>query len=170
MIGPTLTTERLILRPLAREDFPAFAKMHADPDVMRFVGGVQVPSVAWRSLALFAGGWVLNGFSLFSVLERATGQWVGRVGPWRPEGYPMGEVAWTLARESWGKGYATEAARAAIDFAFEKLGWSEVMHCIELANTPSICLAERVGSVHRGPIALPAPYENQGHHAWVQTR
>lgn len=59
---------------------------------MRFLGGVQPRSVAWRSLAAAAGNWSLQGFGFFSVILRDTGQWIGRVGPIRPEGWPVPEV------------------------------------------------------------------------------
>ena len=71
---------------------------------------------------------------MFSVIEKASGRWVGRLGPWQPEGWPGTEVGWGLARDAWGKGYATEGAAAAIDWAFDALGWDDVIHCIDPGN------------------------------------
>jgi RimJ/RimL family protein N-acetyltransferase len=158
-IGPTLETERLILRVPAAEDLDAWAAFAADPEVTRFLGGTGDRAMAWRQLCTMAGAWVINGFSMFSVIEKASGRWVGRLGPWQPEGWPGTEVGWGLAREAWGKGYAAEGATAAIDWAFATLGWTEVTHAIEPANRPSQLLAERLGSRILRQAVLPAPFD-----------
>ena len=98
------------------------------------VGGPQVRSAAWRGFASVAGSWAMHGYSMFSVIERSSGQWIGRVGPWMPEGWPGTEVGWGLIPEVTGKGYATEAATACIDWAFDHLGWTDVIHCIDPEN------------------------------------
>ena len=167
--GPTLETERLILRPTAAEDFDAWAAFMAD-DVSRFVGGPQIRPVAWRGFASVAGSWALQGFGMFSVLEKATGRWVGRLGPWVPEAWPGTEVGWGLAPAAHGKGYAVEGATAAIDWAFDHLGWTEVIHCIDPENTPSQRVAERLGSTNRGPGRMAPPFENHRVDIWGQTR
>ena len=156
--GPTLETVRLILRPPIAEDFDAFAEFMGDEATAKFVGGAQSRPLAWRNLAAIAGAWVLNGFSMFSFIEKETGKWVGRGGPWRPEGWPGTEVGWGVAAHAQGKGYAKEAAAAAIDWAFGHLGWTEVIHCIEPANAPSIGVAKALGSkLLRSGIAAPPP-------------
>lgn len=159
-LGPALETARLILRPPSAEDFDAFAAMMADEENARFIGGVMPRSQAWRAWATMTGGWVLQGFGQFSVIEKTSGDWIGRVGPWVPEGWPGTEVGWALMRSAWGKGYATEAAAAAIDWAFGNLDWSEVIHCIEPANTPSIAVATRLGSKLLRQQHLPAPHQH----------
>jgi RimJ/RimL family protein N-acetyltransferase len=88
---------------------------------MRHLGGVQPRSVAWRGFLQMAGAWTIQGFSMFSVIEEVSGRWIGRIGPWRPEGWPGPEVGWALSRDVWGKGYATEAATAAMDWVFDEL-------------------------------------------------
>lgn len=167
--GPLLVTERLILRPPTRDDFDAWADFHADPETMRFLGGVQPRSVAWRGLCAMTGAWQISGFAMFSLIERSTGRWVGRVGPWRPDGWPGDEVGWGVAREFAGKGYAHEAAVASIDYAIEILGWTDVIHTIDPANTASIALAKRLGATNRGPTRLPEPYEDAPVDAWGQS-
>ena len=98
--GPTLTTARLILRPPTQQDFAPFAAMAQEAETMRFIGGVASPDGAWRSLSNLAGAWVLLGYSMFSVIEKDTGRWIGRLGPWRPGGeeggWPGPEVGWGL--------------------------------------------------------------------------
>ncbi|HEU4961864.1 MAG TPA: GNAT family N-acetyltransferase [Sphingomonas sp.] len=166
---PVLFTPRLMLRPLNGEDFEAYAAFAADPEQMRFLGGAMPREVAWRDLTLRAGGWLTRGFSMFSVVERATGAWVGRVGPWQPDGWPGTEVGWGVARGFAGRGYAHEAASAAMDYAVDVLGWSDVIHTIAPDNVRSIRLAERLGSVNRGPTRLPPPLDGVRVDAWGQT-
>ena len=170
MTGPVIQTERLTLRPIALEDFPRWAEMMADPEAARFLGGAQPAATAWRGFMTMAGAWSLTGVSMFSVVERESGLWLGRIGPWRPHDWPGTEVGWGLHPEAQGKGYGVEAATAAIDYAFDVLGWSEVIHCIDPDNLPSIRLAERVGSYNQGPTRLPPPFEQLTIERWGQTR
>lgn len=163
-------TPRLILRLPKRKDFDAYADYMADGEAARFIGGRQSRSVAWRSFLQFAGSWYLQGFSMFSVVEKATGEWVGRVGPWVPEGWPGTEVGWGIVRSRWNRGYATEAATAAIDWAFDALGWTEVIHVIAPENVASRVVAEKLGSQNRGPGRLPPPLEDTAVDVWGQTR
>jgi RimJ/RimL family protein N-acetyltransferase len=161
MIGPTLETARLIFRPPAQEDFDGFAEMAAEEDTMRFLGGAVPRDVAWRQWAALAGSWPLLGFSMFSVIEKESGRWIGRLGPWRPGGetcgWPGNEVGWGLLRAAQGKGYALEGARAAMDWAFDTLGWSDVIHCTHPENKASIALAERLGSRRLRRAHMPPP-------------
>ncbi|MBB5684371.1 GNAT family N-acetyltransferase [Sphingobium boeckii] len=169
LYGPIIVTERLILRPPAPEDFDAWADFSADPETMRFLGGAQPRSSAWRSFCGMAGAWHIAGFAMFSLIERVSGRWIGRVGPWQPEGWPGSEVGWGVARAFAGKGYAREAAIASMDYAVDTLGWEDVIHTIDPENIASIALAKRLGSVNRGPTRLPPPYEDAPVDAWGQT-
>jgi RimJ/RimL family protein N-acetyltransferase len=162
--GPTLETPRLILRPPEQGDFDAWAAMHAEEDTMRHIGGVCSRDAAWRNMASQAGSWRLLGFGMFSVLERQGGRWIGRVGPLRPGGrqggWPGDEVGWAMSRAGRGKGYAAEAAAAAMEWAFDQLGWQHIIHCIDKTNAASIVLAERLGSRRlQEDVAMPAPFE-----------
>lgn len=167
---PRLTTSRLLLRRPQIEDLDAFARFMGDERSARFVGGVQNRSVAWRGLTSLAGSWELHGFAMFSVILRETGEWIGRVGPWMPEGWPGTEVGWGILPDYWNKGYATEAATAAIDWAFENLQWTEVIHAIDPANIPSIHVAKKLGSRNRGRGRLPEPLDTLTVDIWGQTR
>lgn len=169
MNGPVLFTERLILRPPEAQDFEPWAEFHADEVTMRFLGGVQSRSVAWRSLCGMTGAWAIRGFSMFSVIDRASGVWMGRIGPWQPEGWPGTEIGWGVARAFAGKGYAQEAAIAAMDFAVDMLGWDDIIHTIDPENAASIALARRLGSANRGPSRLPPPFEASPVDAWGQS-
>ncbi|WP_374516998.1 GNAT family N-acetyltransferase [Brevundimonas sp.] len=170
MTGPVIQTKRLTLRPIAMEDFPRWAEMMADPEAARFLGGAQPAATAWRGFMTMAGAWSLTGVSMFSVIERDSGLWLGRIGPWRPHDWPGTEVGWGLHPDAQGKGYGVEAATAAIDHAFDVLGWTEVIHCIDPDNLPSIRLAERIGSYNQGQTRLPPPFEQLTIERWGQTR
>ncbi|MGA9580584.1 MAG: GNAT family N-acetyltransferase [Allosphingosinicella sp.] len=170
MLGPTIETARLILRPPEERDLDGFAAMMADEESARFVGGRQPRSGAWRGMAAIAGSWALRGYGMFSVIEKSSGRWLGRVGPWQPEGWPGAEVGWGMVRGAWGRGYATESAEAAIDWAFGSLGWDDVIHCIDPDNAPSARVATRLGSSVRGSAYLPAPFDNTPVDIWGQSR
>ena len=168
--GPVLETERLILRVPRLSDFEAYAAMGQDEENMRFIGGAAPRSVAWRKFLQMPGAWVLQGFAMFAIEEKASGRWLGQLGPWQPEGWPGTSLGWAFAREAQGRGFATEAGEAAIDWAFENLGWSEVIHSIHPDNTPSQELARRLGSSLRGPGKLPEPLQDEPIEIWAQTR
>jgi RimJ/RimL family protein N-acetyltransferase len=165
-----IETDRLILRPPLAQDFDAYAAKMADAEATLFTGGVQTRALAWRSFLGKAGAWTILGFSMFAVIEKASGQWIGQLGPWHPEGWPGTEVGWGLARHAWGKGYALEGCIAAIDWTFDRLGWDEVIHSIHPDNHASQALARRLGSTLRGPGKLPAPHEGSPTEIWAQTR
>lgn len=167
---PILTTNRLILRPPQTEDFDNWAKFCAEPDTMEHLGGVQRRAEAWRTMCTMRGAWEIRGFGMFSMILRDTGEWIGRTGPWQPEGWPGTEVGWGVCRAYAGKGYAREAAVASIDWVFEVLGWDAVIHMISPGNTASIALAERLGSYDQGVSQLPAPFEHIPIHKYGQSK
>jgi RimJ/RimL family protein N-acetyltransferase len=170
MNGPTLETARLILRPQQPEDFEPWAAFMADEIATRFIGGTQARSQAWRGFMSVAGAWAMTGASMFSVIEKASGRWVGRLGPWTPAEWPGTEVGWGVVRDCWGRGYATEGAAATIDWAFDNLGWTEVIHCIDPDNAASQSVARRLGSTVLSRGRLPKPYDDIEVDIWGQSR
>jgi len=168
--GPTLETDRLILRVQRAEDFGWFAELLGDEEACRYIGGHMPRAAAWRKFLQMPGAWLIQGFGMFAVIEKASGEWVGNIGPWQPEGWPGTEVGWAVRRAAWGKGYALEAATAAIDWAFDNLGWTDVIHSIDPGNDASQKLAQRLGSRNRGPGKLPEPFEDVEIEIWGQTR
>jgi RimJ/RimL family protein N-acetyltransferase len=145
---PRLETARLLLREFRPADLDAYAAMVADPEVMRFLAdGRPLSRVeAWRQMAMFAGHWALRGFGVWAVEERATGAFVGRIGCFEPEGWPAFEVAYTLARPAWGRGYAREGAAAALRHAREVLRRDPVYSVIRPENARSIAVARSLGA------------------------
>lgn len=153
---PRIITDRLILRGFEASDIDAYAALMADPTVTRYLGDGRPLGrrEAWRQLALVIGHWTLRGFGLWAVEERATGALVGRVGCYEPDGWPACEVGYLLSRVVWGRGYATEAARAALRYAHEVIARDRVVSLIQPENTASIRVAERLGGVRESPVEL----------------
>jgi len=168
--GPVIETERLKLRPWCDADVAPNTAMLADPLSGRFITADGKPVtdafVGWRNAAIMAGHWALHGFGMFVVEEKQSGRFVGRVGPWLPRGWPGFEVGWGIASEFRGKGYAVEAARAAIDWSFASFELDRIIHCIDCENTASQGVARRLGAEQQRQIDL------FGHAAdvWVTTR
>jgi RimJ/RimL family protein N-acetyltransferase len=147
-------TERLRLRMFRESDLDAYAAMCGDAEVMRYLGDGRplTRSDAWRNMALMIGHWHLRGFGMWAVDEKASGRMIGRIGAWYPDGWPGKEIGWTLCRDCWGRGFATEAGRAAIEHAFTVLHWPEVISLIRRGNAQSIRVAERVGESLAGTV------------------
>jgi RimJ/RimL family protein N-acetyltransferase len=158
MTAAAIDTPRLTLRMPVLEDFDDFARLYGDVEVARSIsldGRPLTRYEAWRSFAAQVGHWQLRGYGMFSVRERATGEFVGRIGPWYPEGWPGLEIGWSLLSSFWGRGYATEAAAASIDFAFSQLDQTEIISLILSDNVRSLAVARRLGEEYVGDVALP---------------
>lgn len=143
----TLETPRLRLRMFRRADFDAYADMLADPEVARYLSNGQPLSrpEAWRNMAAVVGHWQLLGFGPWAVVERDSGEFVGRIGPYCPAGWPGLELTWMIRRSSWGQGYATEGARVALAYIFQQMARDLVISLIRPENAASIRVAEKMG-------------------------
>ena len=165
-----LETDRLLLRPPRLEDLDAWTEMMSDADTARYIGGVTPRALCWRQLMTMIGAWHAEGFAMFSVVEKKSGRWVGRVGPWMPEDWPGSEIGWAIVRDCWGRGYAGEAAIAATEWAFDTLGWTAIIHSIAPENVPSQRVAQKLGSRNLGKGRLPPPFEHDSVDIWGQSR
>lgn len=146
--APTLETPRLLLRGWRPEDLGPYAAMMADAGTARFITRKGLPlseAQTWGEIAWLIGHWQLLGHGLFVVEERATGAFAGRVGSLFPAGYPGFEIAWALAPGARGKGYAVEAARAAMDWSRERFAPDRIISLIHPLNSASRRVAERLG-------------------------
>jgi RimJ/RimL family protein N-acetyltransferase len=167
---PVIETEHLVLRPWRAEDVVPNTAMLGDPLAGRFITANGRPITdafdGWRNAAIMAGHWALYGVGMFVVEERKTGRYAGRVGPWMPPGWPGFEVGWGIAGDFRGKGYAVEAASAAIDWSFSTFEIDRIIHSIDRENTASQAVARRLGASKDGVTDL------FGHVAdiWVTTR
>jgi RimJ/RimL family protein N-acetyltransferase len=148
-----LETERLIMRMWREDDFEAYARICADPEVMRYLNKDSKPLTrleSWRHMAFLIGHWHLRGYGHWAVVEKSSGNLVGRIGFLYPEGWPEFEIGWTLGSEYWGKGYAIEGARRALEYAFAELDREHVVSLIRPGNQGSINVAERLGEKLEG--------------------
>jgi RimJ/RimL family protein N-acetyltransferase len=146
--APVLDTPRLILRGWRPADFAPYAAMLADAETARFItrkGRPYGEGEAWAELAFFVGHWQLLGHGMFVVEDRATGAFLGRVGSLAPPGWPGFEIGWALAPAARGRGYALEAAEAAIGWAFDRFAPPRIVSVIDPRNTASQRLALRLG-------------------------
>lgn len=151
-----IETDRLVLRPLGPEDVESHLEMMADPKVAAFLtpdGKVRSRAEEWRAAACYIGHWDIRGYGFFSVEEKESGRWVGRVGPWMPEGWPGLECGWSIASPYWGRGYAPEAAIAAVRWTFERFpDLSRIISVIDAENVNSQTVARKIGEARSGEI------------------
>ena len=143
---PTVTTERLILRPFREGDLDAHAAMNADPRIMQYIGEVQDRAAAFRTMCAYMGHWYLRGYGPWAVEERATGAFVGRAGLTRFEPWTDVEVGYALVPSAWGKSYASEMASRTLRYAHEVVGARGVTSHILAGNAAAVRVAERLGA------------------------
>ena len=148
---PTLTTERLILRAPEARDIAPFAAFYAS-DRARFVGGPLTAEGSWRMLAMEIGHWTLKGFGRWIAETKDSGEAVGLIGLFEPEGWPEPEIGWDLFNGFEGKGYATEAGQAARSYAYDILGWPTAISLVKPGNDGSAAVALRLGAYADGSI------------------
>ncbi|WP_163847361.1 GNAT family N-acetyltransferase [Pseudooceanicola aestuarii] len=159
---PTVTTPRLTLRAPGPQDVAAVAAFYAS-DRSAFVGGPKDADGAWRQLGTEIGHWTLRGYGRWMVEVTDTGETAGMVGLWNPVGWPEPEVGWDLFDGHTGRGYATEAAIAARDYAFATVGLPTLISLVAPGNDASAAVAARMGAAMDGEITHPT----LGHlHIW----
>jgi RimJ/RimL family protein N-acetyltransferase len=139
-----ISTERLRLRPLTGDDTDWWVRLHADGEVNRFVGAYTREQAAAR-LREVEDQWAHRGHGLYAVELPATGEGIGRCGLHWWKVFDETEIGWTFARAHWGRGYATEAARAVLAHGFGTLDLEQVTAMIHHGNTASVAVAQRLG-------------------------
>ena len=148
-----LETERLFLRPPAAEDAPAHSEMMADPLTAQFLtfdGKPQDRVIAWRTWATLSGHWNFRGFGFFSMIDKESGRWAGRAGPWYPEGWPQIEIGWGVHPDFRGRGLALEAAIAVICIEDGLIPGCLGVARVDPAFTTDIAVDNRAARVVRG--------------------
>lgn len=148
-----LTTERLLLRPWRDADLPAFATLNADPRVMEFFPKCLTRGESDAAVARNRAHFDRHGFGKWAVEVVGIAPFIGYVGLTVPD-YdlpfnPCVEIGWRLAAEYWGRGYATEGARAALDFGFRERGLPEIVSFTVAGHRRSRAVMERLGMTHR---------------------
>ena len=145
---PVVETERLLLRAFSPEDFDAFAAMRADAEVMRFLGNPLGPQTAERARAwqeMNDRRWREEGFGMWAVVEKSSGELSGWCGLSRLDQTREVEVGYGLARRAWGRGFATEAARASLRYGFEHIGLTRIVAVVNPENLASRRVIEKLG-------------------------
>jgi RimJ/RimL family protein N-acetyltransferase len=140
----------LILRKPTEADAQALLEIHQDPHILEHKlvtlaaapGGIDV---ALRNVDRMTRQWQSRGYGHFVVVEKSSGQVIGSVGLYHPDNWPGAELTWILRRSHWGQGYATEAARAVIDWAWRNRSPDHIISLIEPANEASLRVAEKIG-------------------------
>jgi ribosomal-protein-alanine N-acetyltransferase len=142
---PVLETERLMLREFRGSDFESMARFY-DDTVSRFYCGPCDREEAFRKFAVYPGHWTLRGYGPWALESKATGEYLGLCGLWFPEGWIEPEITWALLPEFHGNGFATEAARRALQAAYEMFDWPTAVSVISIDNPASAAVATRLGA------------------------
>ena len=142
-------TSRLLLRPWREADREPFAAMNADPAVMEFFPSLQSREASDASIDAWQSQLAAQGWSNWAAELIESGQFIGFVGlsvPRRALPFsPCVEIGWRLDRRFWGRGLATEAARAALQFGFERLSLDDIVSFTAVGNLRSRAVMERIG-------------------------
>jgi RimJ/RimL family protein N-acetyltransferase len=152
--SPVLDTLRLRLRIPEASDAQPMMEIHQDPEAVKNIlltaplGGI---TVAWRNVAMMVGHWQLRGYGQWTVLDKASGEVIGRVGLWNPQGWPGIELGWIIRRSRWGQGLATEAAQAALQWAWDNVDTDHIISIIPPDSLASVRVAEKIGERFEGP-------------------
>ncbi len=164
---PTLTTERLILRPLRDEDLAPFVALNADPEVMKHFPAALTRAEAESMMAHMRAALAERGFGWWALEAPGVAPFIGFVGLSVPHFdapfLPAVETGWRLAKEHWGRGYATEGARECLRFGFEELGLEEIVSFTTTTNLRSQAVMQRLGMTHDPADDFDHPALPEGH-------
>lgn len=151
---PRIATSRLLLREYRLSDFDAYAENLSDPVAQQHLSGVVDRRAAWRLFMVGPGSWMLCGAGWWAVELAETADVVGTVGAFYREKATELELGWNIYRRHWGRGYATEAARAALEYGFRVLDAPHAVALIDAPNAASIRVSRKLGMRHEGDVEL----------------
>jgi len=164
---PTIETPRLILRDWRDSDVEAYVQMNADPRVTKFFPHRYTRERSETTAAMIREQLARNGYGWWAVEVRGGTPFAGVIAlqavPFQAPFTPANEIGWRFAFEHWGKGYATEGARAALEFAFDELKWPEVIAFTAASNIRSQRVMERLGMTHDPRDSFDHPKIESGH-------
>jgi len=150
MVIPTVKTARLKLRPFHLGDLEAYANMCSDDRFMKYLGGrTFTKEQTWENMAIIQGHWMLLGYGIWAIECSKTRELIGRAGLLNLYGWPGIEVCWALSPTHWAKGYATEAAIATIEWAFDNNVTDSLISLIQPDNIKSENVAQRAGETFK---------------------
>lgn len=155
LIPEQLETPRLFLRMFKEEDWKPLHAMLGDEECVRYT--LKTPQQewqTWRILAGHIGHWHLRGYGPYAAVDKATDHFIGIIGLWYPGDWPEPEIKWSLAREFWGKGYATEGGQAVRNMVSKHLGRTRLISLILPDNKSSKAVAMRLGGIYEKTISF----------------
>jgi len=147
LMPEVIETERLILRLFQEGDWPDLHTLYSDPECVKYtLERTLTEGESWRTMAGMIGHWHLRGYGPYAVQEKSSGRVLGPVGLWYPNDWPEPEIKWAISRPFWGKGFASEAARAVKEAAVKALPDTPLISLIFSENEASIKLAKALGA------------------------
>ncbi len=165
--SPTLKTDRLILRRWRAADLAPFAAINADPLAMRFMPAAMTAEESRGMVKRIEAHFETHGFGIWAVEAPGAAPFIGFVGlqrvPFEAHFTPAVEIGWRLSPAHWGKGYASEAAKAALRFGFENLNLDQIVSFTVPANKPSWSVMERIGMTRDPKDDFDHPRLPEGH-------
>ncbi len=162
---PQITTPRLILRPPIESDFETFAKAQADPEFKKHTGGTIDRAAAFNEFIEWQKFWEKNNYCFFSVIEKESNEWIGRVGPTKRASFEFQEIGWSIVPNFQGRGYAYEATCAALEWVTKNLNWNNAIFRIGAENKMSQALAIKLGAKNHG-LEIPPKSEGKDIEVW----
>ena len=155
LVPESIETARLHLRMFTGADWESLCQMFRDEECVRYTMTTPLTDwQTWRIMATYVGHWHLRGYGPYAVVEKTSGCMIGPVGLWYPGDWPEPEIKWSIVRECWGKGYASEAASAVLDMTARTLGRSRLISLILPENERSKAVARRLGGEHEKTISF----------------
>lgn len=166
----TIKTERLILRPWREEDLEPFAQLNADPRVMEYFPSVKSYEETAEEFGLIRAGFETIGWGFWAASLIESGKFIGFIGlknvGFKANFTPAVEIGWRLAHEYWGKGYATEGAKASLKYGFETLQLDEIVSFTPTQNKRSQNVMLKIGMTHYPEKDFDHPRLTEGH--WLR--
>lgn len=153
---PVIESKRLMLREFREQDLNHYAEMCSNKLFRQYLGDGKTLSRedTWKVMSSILGHWHLRGYGIWALERKSDNALIGHAGLLNPEGWPGVEVCWALSPEYWGNGYATEAAKETISWAFAQLELESLISLIYPANNASIKVSERIGQEFEKEIEL----------------
>ena len=161
-----ITTPRLTLKPFDYKDIEVFVKYQQDEEFKRQMGGVLNEELAREKFDLYYDFFAKNSYGFFSIYEKGQEEWIGQAGISTRATADFVELGWAIVPKHQGKGYATEAIRAVIDWCRKVHNWQKFYFCIEPENIPSVKLAEKLGGKNIGTHKLPQLFKGHNIEVW----
>jgi RimJ/RimL family protein N-acetyltransferase len=155
LIPQRIETARLHLRMFTEADWEPLCQIFRDEECVRYTTTIPLTDwQTWRWMAGYLGHWHLRGYGPYAVIEKQSGRMIGPVGLWYPGDWPEPEIKWSIVREFWGHGYATEAASAVLDMSTRTLKRSRLISLILPDNERSKAVARRLGGEYEKTISF----------------